>query len=50
MNFDWRRPLAPAVLVIGLLLIFSRDSIVGLGVFLVVFALIFGFSRGSEKK
>jgi len=49
MKFDWRRPLAPAVLVFGLLLCFVRDPIVGLGMFLVSFALILGFSRGSEK-
>ena len=49
MKFDWRRPLAPAVLVLGLLLCFVRDPVVGLGIFLVSFALILGFSRGSEK-
>ena len=44
MKFDWRRPLAPAVLVLGLLLCFVRDPVVGLGIFLVSFALILGFS------
>ena len=50
MKFDWRRPLAPTLLVVGLLLSFVRDSVMGLGVFLVAFALILGFSRGAEKK
>ena len=49
MKFDWRRPLAPAVLVLGLLLCFVRDPIVGLGIFLVSFALILGFASGSAK-
>jgi hypothetical protein len=44
MKFDWRRPLAPAVLFLGLLLCFARDPVVGLGIFLVSFALILGFS------
>jgi hypothetical protein len=48
MKFDWKRPLAPVVLVAGLLLCLSRDPIIGLGVFLVSFALVFGFSRGSS--
>jgi hypothetical protein len=49
MKFDWRRPLAPAVLVLGLLLCFIKDPVVGFGIFLVSFALILGFSRGSER-
>ena len=48
MNFDWKRPLAPILLVGGLLLCLSRDPVIGLGVFLVSFALVFGFSRGSS--
>ena len=48
MKFDWKRPLAPILLVGGLLLCLSHDPIVGLGVFLVSFALVFGFSRGSS--
>ena len=50
MKFDWRRPLAPAVLVLGLLLVIMNNPNVGLGVFLVTFGLILGFSRGSEKE
>ena len=49
MKFAWRRPIAPTVLVLGLLLCFIRDPVVGLGIVLVSFALILGFSRGSEK-
>ena len=48
MNFDWKRPLAPILLVAGLLLCLSKDPVIGLGVFLVSFALVFGFSRGSS--
>ena len=47
MKFDWRRPLAPAVLVLGLLLCFVSDPIVGLGIFLVSFALILGVIIGT---
>lgn len=47
MKFDWKRPLAPTLCVGGLLLCLSRDPIIGLGVFLVTFALIIGFSRGG---
>jgi len=48
MKFDWKRPLAPLVLVAGLSLCLMKDAILGLGVFLVSFALIIGFSRGSS--
>ncbi len=48
MKFDWKRPLAPILLVGGLLLCLASDPIIGLGVFLVSFALVFGFSRGSS--
>ena len=48
MNFDWKRPLAPILLVAGLFICVSRDPIVGLGLFLVSFALILGFGRGAS--
>ena len=48
MKFDWKRPIAPILLVAGLFVCISRDPIVGLGLFLVSFALILGFSRGSS--
>ncbi len=48
MKFDWKRPIAPILLVAGLFICISRDPIVGLGLFLVSFALILGFSRGSS--
>ncbi len=41
---DWKRPLAPALCVLGVVLCLSRDPVIGLGVFLVAFALILGFS------
>tara|TARA_B100000161_G_C33376057_1_gene335657 strand:+ start:206 stop:352 length:147 start_codon:yes stop_codon:yes gene_type:complete len=48
MNFDWRRPLAPVICILGILLCLSRDPLIGLGVFLVSFALVLGFSKGSN--
>ena len=48
MKFDWRRLSSPILCVAGLLLILSRDPMIGLGVFLVAFALILGFARGSS--
>ena len=48
MNFDWRRPVAPILCIAGILLCLSRDPIIGLGAFLISFALILGFSRGSS--
>ena len=51
MKFDWRRPLAPILLVAGLFVCFTSGlPVIGLGVFLVTFALILGFSRGAEKE
>jgi len=48
MKFDWKRPLAPILCILGVLLCLSRDPIIGLGVFIICFALIIGFSRGSN--
>lgn len=47
MKFDWRRPLAPILLVVGLFMALMRDPLTGLALFLVAFALIIGFSRGA---
>ena len=48
MKFNWKRLLAPILCVLGLVLCLSRDPVIGVGVFLVAFALILGFSRGTS--
>ena len=53
MKFNWRRSLVPLILAVGLLLCFSagpNGPRIGLGVSLVAFALIIGFSRGSSRE
>ena len=49
MKFDWRRTIAPILLVAGLLLCISQNPMIGLGVFLVGFGLIIGFSRNGGE-
>ena len=44
MKFNWKRPFAPALCVLGVVLCLSRDPVIGVGVFLIAFALILGFS------
>ena len=44
MKFNWKRPLAPTLCVLGVVLCLSRDPVIGVGIFLVAFALILGFS------
>ena len=50
MKFNWRRTAVPIILTVGLLLCFSVDSMIGLGVSLVAFALIIGFSNGKSRR
>ena len=48
MKFDWKRPLAPILLVAGLSICVDENPIMGLGLFLISFALILGFGRGTS--
>ena len=58
MKFNWRRTIAPILLVAGLLLCISHKhepgsenmghELIGFGIFLVAFALIIGFSRNDK--
>ncbi len=53
MKFNWRRFIVPLILMFGLLLCFSAGKDgpqIGLGVSLVAFALIIGFSSGSARE
>ena len=53
MKFNWRRTAVPIILVVGLLLCFSagpHGARIGLGVSLVAFALIIGFSNGKSRR
>lgn len=53
MKFDWKRPLSPILLVAGLLVCILQGNemhgaVTGVSLFLISFALILGFSRGSS--
>jgi len=53
MKFDWKRPLSPILLVAGLLICILQGeemhgAVTGVSLFLISFALILGFSRGSS--
>ncbi len=49
MKFNWRRFVVPLILAVGLLLCFFESPLIGLGVSLVAFALIIGFSSGVAR-
>ena len=40
--------MAPILLIVGLFISISRDPVIGLGLFLISFALVLGFSRSSS--
>ena len=50
MKFNWRRTIAPILLVAGLLLCISENAMIGLGVFLVGFGLRDGLQTGVCRR
>ena len=49
MKFNMRRAVAPLILVVGIIVCLKASPYTGLGVSLVAFGLILGFSIGSSR-